>query len=334
MTSTQPVCIEDKAFDASSLMRKFPPKFTNGHKRAVFDAVGGVDACAESSLLYSRWKAGQLPATWEPSTRPCESVGRSGVFEYDHDPTETHKTHWYLNFADPELFGYYGGGLLAQDELQVFEHPILGSLRQAILDASGTARTVEADEPTPVLVEDAERRIAFDTMPKAADGRPEGLYGNRFSAADRDTVLAAYTQPDPPTFSNILAIAAPPGGRGTYSESDIRFILTTAYCGFAAATLRSRGDRANQNVVIHTGFWGCGAFGGNRVLTPALQLIAADLAGVNRMIFYAFDEAGAAQFEDAKTLRKQFASSGPVPMEELIRSLAEKAFPWGIGDGN
>jgi hypothetical protein len=47
---------------------------------------------------------------------------------------------WHVNFADPQLFVAYGSQLLAQDELQAAEHPLLGSIREALprtlLDAS------------------------------------------------------------------------------------------------------------------------------------------------------------------------------------------------------
>lgn len=44
--------------------------------------------------------------------------------------TDTNKwVDWHINFADFHLFGFYEGGLFAQDEMQVAEHPILGSIR-------------------------------------------------------------------------------------------------------------------------------------------------------------------------------------------------------------
>jgi hypothetical protein len=45
-----------------------------------------------------------------------------------------------MNFADPYLFGYGEGSLLAQDELQIVEHPILASLARAIETASTVSR--------------------------------------------------------------------------------------------------------------------------------------------------------------------------------------------------
>ena len=69
-------------------------------------------------------------------------------------------------------------------------------------------------------------------------------------------------------------------------------MLHTAFSGFTAARVESnRIQPGYWQTVIHTGFWGCGAFGGNRVLMTMLQSLAADLAGVE-MIFWAFDDQG------------------------------------------
>jgi hypothetical protein len=46
----------------------------------------------------------------------------------------------------------------------------------------------------------------------------------------------------------------------------IEFVLATAFTGFSAARLESARLNPSPVVAIHTGFWGCGAFGGNRVL--------------------------------------------------------------------
>ncbi len=35
-------------------------------------------------------------------------------------------TRWHVNFADRHLFVAYGSPLMAQDEIQCMEHPVLG----------------------------------------------------------------------------------------------------------------------------------------------------------------------------------------------------------------
>ena len=98
-----------------------------------------------------------------------------------------------------------------------------------------------------------------------------GLYGNRFAAASPATLRGAVRRIAPPTVSNIVAIAAPRPATGPYTEAQIRRILTSATTGYAAAVAETARLHPGARVVIHTGFWGCGAFGGNRVLMVALQ---------------------------------------------------------------
>ncbi len=56
---------------------------------------------------------------------------------------------------------------------------------------------------------------------------------------------------------------------------------------------------AGAQPLIHTGFWGCGAFGGNRTLMVILQALAADLAGVET-VFWAVDKRGVELAEEAR----------------------------------
>ena len=39
MDPSKPVCVDEASFDAQRLMRDYPPKFANGHKQAIFEAV-------------------------------------------------------------------------------------------------------------------------------------------------------------------------------------------------------------------------------------------------------------------------------------------------------
>ncbi len=162
-----------------------------------------------------------------------------------------------MNFADPHLFIAYTSGLFAQDEMQVAEHPALGALREALVSDGHEAVTMEHDRPTPVLVVGVERRCRVATDRKAAEGRPESLYGNAFARATEDGVRRATTRLDPPTVTNVIAMAAPGFGAGTYNETQIHSILTTAFTGFRAAVLESEPAQGPEAIpVAHTGFWG------------------------------------------------------------------------------
>jgi len=120
-------------------------------------------------------------------------------------------------------------------------------------------------------------RVAIN--PDASLGRPNGLYGNSFSRASVEAIERATQAIVPPTITNLIAMEAPAFGNGRDTEQDIEFVLSTAFTAFTAARVESRRDRTKlPEVVVHTGFWGCGAYGGNRVLMALLQLLAAQLA--------------------------------------------------------
>jgi hypothetical protein len=129
----------------------------------------------------------------------------------------------------------------------------------------------------------------------------------------------------PPTRSNLIAIAAPAHGDGEYTRDDLVQVLVTAYTGFAAAVAESERLWPGVPVEVRTGFWGCGAFGGNRHVMTILQLAAARLAGVARLKFYAFDETGMRIFDEACAVKVG---------DDPIAAVLERRYRWGIGDGN
>jgi Poly (ADP-ribose) glycohydrolase (PARG) len=164
----------------------------------------------------------------------------------------------------------------------------------------------------------------------AVEGRPNGLYGNEFMMAKADVVRRATVRLEPPTISNVIAIAAPYGMSGRYLARDIEFALVTAYTGFRAAVQESDGRPA----VVHTGYWGCGAFGGNRVLMSMLQVLAAELAGVERLVFHTVTTPGRAEFDQAmEKLRRELPGSA-VNTPLALERIAGMGLRWGASDGN
>ena len=241
------------------------------------------------------------------------------------------------NFADPSLFAAYGSPLFAQDEMQVAEHPALGALTEALHANGSRAVTVEGDSPTPVLVAGVERRCRVSTDRNPAEGRPIGLYGNAFSGAGGATVEKATTRIDPPTITNLIAMAAPYGGIGNYTDVEIAYVLATAYTAFSAAVQESERIAGREpQVVVHTGFWGCGAFGGHRTLMTMLQTIAADMANIDRIVFHTGAPGGAAPVREARGLiGSDLATGSPViEIRDLIHRIANVGFEWGVSDGN
>ena len=337
----------EKTFFAAELMVAFAPKLQDRNKRIVFQIACPAGSEHSETISFARYPCSSLPVSISGQSDTVLEL-HEGVFTYPKSPAHPEYVEWHMNFANRDLFGAYGARAFAQDELQVAEHPALGVLREALL-ASARAQlfTVEQDQPTPIVIMGVERRCEIATAPNAAAGRSKGLYGRAFSVADPEVVRAATHQVIPPTMSNILAIEAPANGTGCYTPGQIEFILKTAYSGFRAVrveTERKAGNRAA--IVIHTGYWGCGAYGNDRVLMALLQFLAARLAGVNRLVFHSVDASGSAVFRKAKSIMEKLLGGGGV-IQRLIRSSPKECdladvlrqidvlgFRWGEGDGN
>jgi hypothetical protein len=314
-------CLYRRVYDPGALLAAHPPRLRHPHKQLAFELACPPGAVHAGPITVTRWRAAPLPET--AALAPTTITAVAGFFDYADEPG----TAWHLNFADPELFVAYGSHLLAQDELQCVEHPLLGSIREALLAEKLPARTEENLEPTPVLVAGVERRCTLDTAPDFDAGRLYGLYGNRFGAAHADLVRGALHLHAAPRRSNLIAIAAPANGRGPYFPAQIARILTTAYTGFAAAIAESHG----APVTIHTGFWGCGAFGGNRTLMSLLQLLAARLAGVDRLVFHAAE--GLGDFEDGAAELDDVLGEPGEPLAALLERIDDLDYEWGVSNG-
>lgn len=308
------VLIHRQSFVAQELLAAYPPRFKHAYKKLVATKTCPEGAVHQGTLELTRWRALALPERL-PEESPTRLETRPDFFTYDDESAAG--ASWHLNFAHHDLFCAYGGPLLAQDELQVLEHPALGALREALLAQKVTPFTVEGSKPTPVLIRGVERRAVLDTR---------SLYGNQFARSTPEAILAALTLLTPPTRSNILAIEAPSSGYGPYTLRELEFILTTAYTGFSAAR-----HETGSETVIHTGFWGCGAYGGNRIVMTLLQLLAARLAGVGTLVFHTGDAAGLASVEAAQTLLARLESPS---LAELLAALRLEDLRWGVGDGN
>ena len=285
--SPNPEPLDRGEFDAATLMRQYPPVLRNPNKLVAF-RVACPDGTAGGHLSYSRWAEMPLSATADPG-RAATLVAVRDDF-YDYEPPTEPAPEWHVNFADPRLFYAYGSPLFAQDEMQVAEHPALGSLREALVAERRSTLTVEDGRPRPVLVMGAERRVRIATDRSAADGRPNGLYGNAFADAGSEAVRRATTVIDPPTLSG---------------------------------------------VIVHTGFWGCGAFGGNRVMMTLLQALAAEMAGVGDLVMHVGEVSGRTPVDQAGVLlRDVLAEPEPDGTAALIGRIESLGLEWGHSDGN
>ena len=327
-----------REFDTDALVRAQPPRLRHAHKRLVYDLCCPSGTVHEGAITMSRWAA--LPLPEECLLGPCEVVVKPAVYDY----TPARWPVWHVNFSDPNLFVAYGSPLLAQDELQVLEHPALGSLREFLLANKLPVMTEERrGETTPILCAGVQRRCALDTAPDAEAGRPRGIYGNRFARESAQVIQSAVQVLRPPTLSNLICMAAPAGGQGRYSDREIVGILTTAWTAFRAALqeslpLTTTVQEGSQPIPIElrTGFWGCGAFGGSRPLMALLQVLAARLAGVRRLTFYAFDQSGVVPFQEGLAVLSAALRRGSAgePLGALLSRIEQRGFQWGISDGN
>jgi hypothetical protein len=327
-------------YDTTSLLQEHPPQFRHPHKAALFKIAYPNDGALDraGAVEVTRWAEHVDEPILLPVTGFRAAV-RSGFYDY-HPVGDCAAPclEWHVNFADPRLFAAYGSGLFAQDEMQVAEHPMLACVREALLAGGLAAKTSDETGATPILVRNVERRIEVSTNPDASAGRPLGLYGNRFAAAAWDAVRRAARRIEPPTRSNIIAMAAPSGGRGEYSESEIESIFATALTAFAAArdeSIRALGPSCRT--IVHSGFWGCGAFGGNRKLMTALQALAARAAKNEHLILHAGNTPGDIEdanrgLEVADSLASRCGTS--CSLGDLVGRCAMLAYRWGVSDGN
>lgn len=320
-----PPLLYRREWPAADLIAAHPARIHHPHKQLLYD-VAALTGAPSGRIAVSRWGPLALPEALTGDIGIAEAVGY-----YTYDDPEPGEVDWHQNFADPQVFGFYAGPLYAQDEMQVAEHPALASVHEA-LTVDRQARTADASGPTPVLVAGVERRVTLDTAPSLEPGRTSGLYGNRFAAASAATIRSATQRIAPPSVSNIVALAAPHPSSGRYTAAQIRAVLETAYAGYAACVAESARLHPGARVVIHTGFWGCGAFGGNRVLMVALQTVAARLAGVATVVFHVGERGGLHDTAEARRALARLPASGPVTA--FVAAVEAMGLVWGQSDGN
>ena len=134
--------------------------------------------------------------------------------------------------------------------------------------------------------------------------------------------------------TNIIAMEAPSGGKGNYTFQQIFDIFQTAYTAFSAARTESQAYAgADAKIKIHTGNWGTGAYGGNKVLTAYLQFLSAASAKIDTLVFHSSDSESC---QNAYQLFVDTISSdkSQINVLKLLKELVGKGFQWGESDGN
>lgn len=104
----------------------------------------------------------------------------------------------------------------------------------------------------------------------------------------------------------------------------------TATSGFRAARLASTA-LGRARTLIHTGFWGCGAYGGDREIMSILHLLGASLAGVEELVFYSVDRGGAEVFARARSWVEALPPGTTVAA--VVERLEAQGYEWGESNG-
>jgi len=317
-------------FDNATLFRDFPNTPYNANKKLVL-SIAVPDGYEHSgNLTVSAWQPG---ATLEPIAITTSTVieEHTGIYPYADTPASRNGAEWCVNFADRWLFNYGEGNLLAQDELQIAEHPVSSCLRHAMADSAIEPLTRDRskhDAPRPLLIRGILRHVHLDTT--------TGLYGNAFAYAPADDVISACTSIKPPSVSNIIAMDAPAGGDGVYKQETLVDIWTTALTAFFGAVIEAKACNGDgSECTIHTGWWGTGAYGGNRTLMAIMQVIAARAAGVTRLVFHTVDSAGATDFAVAYALPglDTFLHAKTLDPKAFLQYCDTQSFRWGVSNG-
>eukprot|EP01120_Amphizonella_sp_Union-15-10_P015388 TRINITY_DN7915_c0_g1_i1.p1 TRINITY_DN7915_c0_g1~~TRINITY_DN7915_c0_g1_i1.p1 ORF type:complete len:347 (-),score=46.86 TRINITY_DN7915_c0_g1_i1:123-1163(-) len=333
-----------ESYNTQDLVSKNPPKIHNPNKKFLYKLSCPPNSLHSGQIVFSRWRSMPLPKCYSTSLPPTDYVLEQGEYIYPSQNVDSRGpiVTWHVNFADRELFLVYGGPLFAQDEHQVTEHPALGSLKEflqklRLSDSRFSPLTREDNRPTPILIQGVERRIKIDIKPNKILGIPKGLWGNEFMQANEETLKKASTPILNPTISNILAIEAPSKGSGEYSFGTINDILVTAYTGYVAVKVQSQlhvdpTGSVRAKVVVHTGGWGTGAYGGNKIIMVLLQLIAARLAGVDVMIYHGFTSEGCDAYREAMKVMGEITKE-EITVSSLIAKIQGLGFKWGLSNG-
>ena len=305
-------CMASADFEIQSLIKTYPPLYRNEHKKRLYQKALELFNKQQGSVGVSRWRFDKAGADEGAlcEKRPVKVEARDDYFCYDESDSGGERV-FYLNYADPNLFGYYDTDMFAQDEIQTLEHPLLGAVSECI-EAAGIegmrGLTVEKKEPTPFVVLGVPRWMLSESETEVVDAGIKPLGQDRRN--------------------NILAVAAPECGHGEYTKEQIVFIMKTLLAGFGAAARISEQD-GKKSCAIHTGRWGCGAFGNSEELMLLAQIVAASMTGVVRLLFHAVSaDALAAAQEKFSALPERLSLGGAVDF------LLEQRYRWGKTDGN
>lgn len=336
MQSKNCICLGIKSVLGDDLIRYYPPKYSCKRKMQIYKQAKKLFRHRVVTMTISRWKSISLGSAImnEENINNLKIQRCDDFFSYD-DHDDKYKRVWYLNYADPYLFKYYGSDLFAQDEIQTLEHPLLGSVVE-YLNANHfdymASRTFEVGIPTPYLIEQVPHWINVQTDVVLENGEHKSLYGHNMAEASVEVFNKGVCVCKKANDDNIIAISAPQNGHGVYTSKQINQIVETLVSSFSAAVYRNQDSEGRERTTtIHSGEWGCGVFGGNKILLFASQMICASIAGVDSLILHTKDEISVVK---AQELYNFICSKHIQSAADAVTTLFTQHFEWGIVENN
>lgn len=324
------------------------PKFYNPNKKHVFDLYRTFIANLREDEVVDvhqvKWESSVKTSALDSlkiakHDHGTHVVVKPDVFNYVNFDGSGWNENFWLNFGDQNLFFAYAGSLLAQDEVQTLEFPELAG---ALEYMNGTAScaiepyTLLYGQPRPILFSGVHRMGALTLGPSAIC--PQGLYGNNFEYATPHEVeqsLKVFPWPSDQKY-NILSMSALGYLSGTYTKDQIQVYIYTATLAFSMCRwhCNENAGQEGKRVIIHTGNWGCGAFGNNLELMSMVQYAAALLAGVSDIVFHTFDSHSEKVTNHAiQRFRALIEEHGEMTMDQVVDVLVSQNLTWGESNG-
>jgi hypothetical protein len=220
----------------------------------------------ETDVIFERIQ--DIPLEPKTNARP-EIILEDGPYDYQ-------KGKWYVVFANKYLGGGYLNHGFVQEEILCFECPEMSMLiANHDLMIKGHRGRPESSALRPYEV--ALYTNLFRTIEISVYGREFDQYQSR----DLKKFVSYTDDQGPLNFLALDAINVSRKTRGA-TKDDLRYMLDKATIGFQ--TLSQREVKS-----IHTGKWGCGAFGNDISDIFRITYLAAWYAGLKKVHFHLYD---------------------------------------------
>ncbi len=314
--------------DAQTLIKEFPPQYISENKKWCFERALAQKASVlsqESQIKISRWcKDDDFDDSLLFDLELPNVITNDRYFKYDN-----YESDFFMNFADRLLFGFYDADNFAQDEIQTLEMPLLASCMHYLDEKNLPSLkpvTKENKKPTPYIFENVPYWLRINLSYNG-----QNLYGRNFRNASKGLLEKAVQVVQEEKLVNILAARAPACGSGQYTKAQLTEFLESAYCAFRGAVLCNAAgsdDNESKPVKIHTGNWGCGAFGNKLTVSYLVQLLAGAFSKTGTLIFHA---------PDKPTLQKAIDLISTLPSKltfsQAVDFLFDQGLYWNESDG-